>query len=75
MTDEMIEFAPAWQRELESKGWTYQAIRELESALAKAGLGIRPREPTEGMLSSDAVIRSNQLYYWQAMWDHYEKSE
>lgn len=50
------------------------AIAAHKSALAKAGLGIRPRKPTEAML--DTATKNKQLLaraFWQAMWDEYDK--
>ena len=52
------------------------AIAAHKSALAKAGLGIRPREPTpdqenagQGSFDLTKSGRENCVLVWQAMWD------
>ena len=102
MTDEMIEAVAQAIREArnEAMGRTTPypdhlsiiearaAIAAHKSALAKAGLGIRPREPTaesiaEGVLflvdanldGPDGVGESDALGCWQAMWEHPDKPD
>ena len=48
------------------------AIEAYLNSLAKAGLGIRPREPTEVMLGEgkpDDRLGTMCTQIWQAMWD------
>ncbi|KKK50077.1 hypothetical protein LCGC14_3128660, partial [marine sediment metagenome] len=56
------------------------AIATHKSALAKSGLGIRPRKPTEEMVTAASEVvsppgpqnhRHRKRRYWKAMWDKY----
>lgn len=62
---------------------TQAAIEAYEKSLAKAGLGIRPRKPTESMMKTgekrplgdpgipffDCHRNDDHVAIWQAMWD------
>ena len=51
------------------------AIEAHEKSLAKVGLGIRPREPTEEMLGEGEPndrLGTMCTQIWQAMWDAYK---
>ena len=81
-TEICCQFAPASQRyeggeNLERCCWkdsidtARAAMAAHESALAKAGLGIRPRKATKEMVSA-ASFSANTTAIWQDMWDHYK---
>ncbi len=60
----------------ECAGSAKAAIKAFKEALAKAGLGIRPREPTpdqenagRGSFDLTKSGRENCVLVWQAMWD------
>lgn len=82
MTDEMIEVAVQALIKRRRFGGTLTeqtqaAIKAYKEALAKAGLGIRPRKATKEMLQAASVfkigVESNPPLAWQAMWDAHEK--
>ena len=85
MTDEMIEEAVAraicclnggcyrkgsTKMCLASTCEARHAIKAFKESLAKAGLGIRPREPTREMYTA-ALALQGSLSIWQAMWGAY----
>ena len=82
MTDEIEEAVARAMKDASRKAYGHwQPCDELEvmakaaiaahkSALAKAGMGIRPREPTEGMCRAATEKRRLMAEaIWKAMWD------
>ena len=82
MTDEMIEEAldavSVWSRvenATSERQIAEHAIKAYLAILAKAGMGIRPREPTEEMDRAARPVDSvrhawgTHLEFWQALWD------
>ena len=59
-----------WQPCDELEVMAKAAIAAHKSALAKAGLGIRPREATREMYTA-ALALQGSLSIWQAMWGAY----
>ena len=74
------EHSLASHYELPPIRWLERAIEVYLATLAKAGLGIRPREATKVMTNS---VRGSSLNctpefaraVWRGLWDAYEKSE